>query len=365
MVGPMARPLVTANQVTLARLALLPIGSWLMYQDLRGQVFALIFMTLVGCTDFVDGWLARKYGPTVLGGLMDPIADKVFIVVVFLPFVDLGWMRPWLVGLLFLREFLVTGLRSSYERRGMKLRTTFLAKVKTWAQMGGAGVLFLMQVSPPRLMMILLLCGGLLPLLFLGIRFLVRRYFWTGALVFSGWFLAVLACYALWGQRVASEFLMLAMLAVTWISGGEYLSKAISMLAQKPLDRSDFVRISGAVLLPILGVAAQAETGLPALPLIATMSLEMAVGGLDNLLCHHQAQSGSLAWSLRVGLVSVFLGLAIAAAQPGSPLPGAGLSGATLATLACLISLIGTVWEFVRGRHYYLDKRLQEKPLDL
>src|SRR5437868_7534907 len=95
--SPMAKPLVTANQVTLARLLLLPIGSWLMYQGLRGQVAALIFMTVVGCTDFVDGWLARKYGPTVLGGLMDPIADKVFIVVIFLPFIDLGWLPPWLV----------------------------------------------------------------------------------------------------------------------------------------------------------------------------------------------------------------------------------------------------------------------------
>ena len=42
------------------RLALLPVGCWLLYQGTTGPWIALFFMTLVGCTDFVDGWLARK-----------------------------------------------------------------------------------------------------------------------------------------------------------------------------------------------------------------------------------------------------------------------------------------------------------------
>src|SRR5260370_439924 len=139
----MAKPLITANQVTLARLVLLPLGSWLLYQGARAQVISIIFMTLVGFTDYVDGWLARRYGPTVLGALMDPIADKVFIVVVYLPLMDLHVLAPWQVGLMLLREFLVTGLRSSYERRNVQLRTSLLAKIKTWAQMVGGAVILL------------------------------------------------------------------------------------------------------------------------------------------------------------------------------------------------------------------------------
>src|SRR5581483_5239584 len=103
---------ITANQVTSLRLALTPIPCWLLYQGVHGQFAALVFATLLGCTDFVDGYLARKHGPTVLGGLMDPIADKVFIAITFLPAVDLGWCPPWLVAALFAREFVVTAARS-------------------------------------------------------------------------------------------------------------------------------------------------------------------------------------------------------------------------------------------------------------
>src|SRR5205814_2503487 len=110
-----------------------------------GQLAALVLATLLGCTDFIDGYLAREQGATVLGGLMDPIADKVFIAITFLPAVDLGWVPPWMVVALFAREFLVTALRSSYERRGHSLKSTYLARYKTWAQMCSVAVLMLLN----------------------------------------------------------------------------------------------------------------------------------------------------------------------------------------------------------------------------
>ena len=61
--------------VTFARLLPMPLLSvWLYHAATsRGQMWAaLIVGTLIGCTDFVDGYLARKQGPTVLGGLIDP-----------------------------------------------------------------------------------------------------------------------------------------------------------------------------------------------------------------------------------------------------------------------------------------------------
>ena len=72
---PAGKPLITANQVTVARLIPMPLLSWLIYQGGTGYTgnwymwSALIAGTLIGCTDWVDGMLARKYGPTVLGGL--------------------------------------------------------------------------------------------------------------------------------------------------------------------------------------------------------------------------------------------------------------------------------------------------------
>ena len=93
MTPPRARPLVTANQVTLGRLALIPFCAYLLFEGPQAQVWAVILGTLIGCTDFVDGYLARKYGTTKLGGLMDPIADKVFTAVVFTRMMVAGYLR--------------------------------------------------------------------------------------------------------------------------------------------------------------------------------------------------------------------------------------------------------------------------------
>src|SRR5262245_39814624 len=130
------RPMrVTANQVTFTRLVAMPFLAVLLYGGTTERLLALILGFLVGFTDYVDGYLARKQGPTVLGGLMDPIADKVFLALVILPFGQLGLMPWWAVAAVLLREFLVTALRSSFELRKRTLKTTYFAKVKTWVQM--------------------------------------------------------------------------------------------------------------------------------------------------------------------------------------------------------------------------------------
>ncbi len=83
---------------------------------------------------------------------MDPIADKVFIAVCFLPAIDMGWLPAWMVGGLFVREFAVTAARSVCERRGVSLKSPYLARYKTWAQMCGIGVLFLLGAAPDWVM---------------------------------------------------------------------------------------------------------------------------------------------------------------------------------------------------------------------
>ena len=58
---------ITANQVTIARLIGLPFVGALAYGDEQTRIIAVILGTLIGLTDTVDGYLARKYGVTVLG----------------------------------------------------------------------------------------------------------------------------------------------------------------------------------------------------------------------------------------------------------------------------------------------------------
>src|SRR5689334_9727658 len=117
-------PRVTANQVTFARIILMPLLAALFYGPTAARGVAIVLMGVVGVTDLLDGYLARKQGPTILGGLMDPIADKVYTAMCAFPFAHLGIIPWWVVIALFVREFVVTAFRSSFELRQRTLRTT-------------------------------------------------------------------------------------------------------------------------------------------------------------------------------------------------------------------------------------------------
>jgi CDP-diacylglycerol--glycerol-3-phosphate 3-phosphatidyltransferase len=352
----MAKPPITANQVTLLRLLLLPIGGILMYGSSTARWIAIGFMTLLGLTDYVDGWLARRYGSTELGRLMDPIADKVFVMVCFMPFIDLrveGSGRPWLfawqVGLLLSREYVVTALRSVYERRHIAPRTTLLAKIKAWAQMAGCGVLFMLRFVPERVMLIVLAIGTALPLLLIIGRYIAQRVFWRGALIFAAWEMAALLPLWLFGAETAVQTLILTVIGVTWLSGWDYIAPALPLFMRRQLDRGDWVRLLGGLVVPVLLIWAQASGHLPTWVIMLVMGLEMAMGGLDNLLCQNAAQSSALAWGLRVGLVSLLTLLAGLRPTPEWP-------STPFMMAAGAVSLLGTAFEFYRGRRYYLNE---------
>jgi hypothetical protein len=86
------------------------------------------------------------------------------------------------------------------------------------------------------------------------------------------------------------------------------------------------------------------------IPILALISLELTVGGLDNLLSFHQVGASATAWSLRTIGASLCLG-AILGAQSWGLAPYIDVLG----IVALAISLIGVAREFWRGREYYLD----------
>lgn len=362
------RPLITANQVTLARLIPMPLLAWLIYegaqQGYENNVYlwsALIAGILIGLTDWVDGKLARKYGPTVLGGLLDPIADKVFIAFAYTPFADdivngQSLVPAWVVALMFTREFFITALRSAYEQRALTLKTSYLAKVKTWTQMQGIGVMLLFPLIPPDKQYILTWFLGTLtvgPIVLMAINWITRKRFWRGALIMSG-SVAPIFALALYGDpELTMHWIMLAVVAITWVSGIDYIVVGWRQLRGRgDFAKADAVRLIGALVMPGLLFAVLVRTTV-AWPIFTILAFELAVGGLDNLLSHHKKATKALAWGGRVLSVSALLGGALL-------VPEYSLA---FMIVAAAVSVIGVSAEFWRGRDYFLDKRIRDKAL--
>ncbi len=356
---PGKRPLITANMVTVARLVPMPLISWLVYRGFPDHHsylwFALILGTLIGCTDFVDGYLARKYGPTVFGGLLDPLADKVFVAFAYLPFADLGLVPVWACAFMFVREFLVTALRSAYEQRALTLKTSYMAKAKTWTQMQGIGMMVLFPLTEGGDGMTYIFAGGIaLPLLAAAALYAIKRTLWRGAFWMSAVFVALLLIHRhdpSWTMKAVMGMIV----AITWLSGIDYVVAGWTQLRGRgDFNRSDAVRMISSVVLPLAVFAALAERAPPAWALIGVLSLELAVGGLDNLLSHHRRASGALVWGARSLGAAGLCGAA--ALWPAQATP--------LTIAAFVVSTIGVAWEFARGRDYYLDKRIRRKALE-
>lgn len=342
----MGKPWLTANRVTFARILSMPLMVWLFYQGRTGQWWAFGVGGLIATTDFVDGYLARKHGPTVLGGLMDPIADKLFVAVIFLPLVQLGWIPPWPVAAIFARETLITALRTAYALRDISLKTSYIAKVKTWIQMQGAAtIIFLGLVHDRQLVWTIFLSATAAPLVVLVGFFAIKRRLFRGAAIMVGMMLLLDAIY--WPNDLAlTLYLMtIGILVATWGSGLDYLVGGLRQLRGRgDFGRADAVRVVSAIAIPVLVVGVLIGTDAPMWAPIAVLCVELAVGGLDNLLAHHGASSGAVAWSLRALGASALLGAALGLQDYDTP----------LAIAALAVSVIGGTREFWRGRTNYL-----------
>ena len=123
------------NWITLARLLLIvPMVYFL--EVAGGDRWALAFFLAASLTDWVDGYLARKLKQTsVLGALLDPLADKILVTGALVGLVHQALVPAWTVTLVLGREFLVTGLRTAAINAGIVLSASMTGKIKTTLQM--------------------------------------------------------------------------------------------------------------------------------------------------------------------------------------------------------------------------------------
>jgi cardiolipin synthase len=94
------------NLVTFTRLVLTPVISMAILRQAHGQALALL--AVAGLTDALDGYLARRFGgSTRLGAYLDPIADKVLLLTVYISLGSAGLIPPWLVMIVVGRDLLI------------------------------------------------------------------------------------------------------------------------------------------------------------------------------------------------------------------------------------------------------------------
>jgi len=134
------------NLMTLSRIVLGIIIFLLLAMDNYLEAALILFM-LAGLTDYLDGYLARKYSLTSqMGEILDPIADKVLVLFsLFALALHLESTYIGLVGCFILtREFWVAALRdlNSRNRNISATKVTFMAKIKTTAQLCAIGSYF-------------------------------------------------------------------------------------------------------------------------------------------------------------------------------------------------------------------------------
>lgn len=137
--------MTTANKLTLLRILCIPVMIIILYIDalkidtgfLNMNVQQIIFASLfvfASFTDFLDGYIARKYQQiTTFGKFLDPIADKVLVFTALLYLMTSMPSRValWGVVIIMIREFLVTGVRLIAVEHGQVIAASHLGKYKT------------------------------------------------------------------------------------------------------------------------------------------------------------------------------------------------------------------------------------------
>ncbi len=142
------------NLLALSRLLAAPVMFWVI---LTPQLFtdngwhvswsyytAALLFVLASVTDFFDGYIARELNQiTIVGQILDPLADKMLTLAAFLGLMMNGEASAWAIYLIIGRELFITGLRTLSLSEGIDISASLTGKVKTVAQMIAIGFLLM------------------------------------------------------------------------------------------------------------------------------------------------------------------------------------------------------------------------------
>lgn len=168
------------DQLALLRIALTPVvmGLILARSDVNHAFgIAAALFVVAAVSDFLDGYLARRWNvSTVLGSFLDSVADKILVTGVLFALVEAGRTWAWAAFVIVAREVTIMGLRGLAALDGTPVPPSILGKVKATVQFLAIG-LAMVRLSDP------------------------------------------------WGPYFLDEWMMIAAVIVTVLSGVEYLSR--------------------------------------------------------------------------------------------------------------------------------------------
>jgi len=142
------------NLLASLRILIAPLMFWIIlnpqvftdngYDITWNYYFASLLFVLASVTDFFDGYIAREWNQmTMLGAILDPLADKMLTLAAFLGLMVMGDASPWAIYIIIVRELFITGLRTVAVSENISVKASWAGKVKTVSQMIAIGFLLM------------------------------------------------------------------------------------------------------------------------------------------------------------------------------------------------------------------------------
>ncbi|MBV5349108.1 MAG: CDP-diacylglycerol--glycerol-3-phosphate 3-phosphatidyltransferase [Sulfuricurvum sp.] len=142
------------NLLAFSRFLIAPIMFWII---LNPQLFtdhgyhiswsyytAALLFVIASVTDFFDGYIARELDQiTIVGQILDPLADKMLTLAAFLGLMMSGEASAWAIYLIIVRELFITSLRTLSISIGIDVSASLMGKIKTVIQMIAIGFLLM------------------------------------------------------------------------------------------------------------------------------------------------------------------------------------------------------------------------------
>ncbi len=134
--GRLDRIVTVPNALSLGRLACVPLFLWLLF-DRENRVGAALLLAGLGCTDWVDGYIARHFDQvTNLGKILDPVADRILLIVGMVAILVDGSVPPVIFWAAVAREVLVGGMTLMLGALGARrIDVSFAGKAGTFLMM--------------------------------------------------------------------------------------------------------------------------------------------------------------------------------------------------------------------------------------